>query len=224
LIYFVEDEANIRDLVIYTLKNTGFDAEGFSNGADFWKAARNALPDLVLLDIMLPGEDGVSILKRLRASASTENLPVMMLTAKGTEYDKVLGLDSGADDYLAKPFGMMELLARVKSLLRRAEKNKKTGEFRMGDLFLSIPSHKVAVNGEEVQLTLKEFDLLAYLLKNAGIVLTRDQILSAVWDYDFEGETRTVDTHILTLRGKLGVCGEKIQTVRGVGYKADNSK
>lgn len=224
MIYLVEDEANIRDLVIYTLRNTGFDAEGFSNGVDFWKAAQNMLPDLVLLDIMLPGEDGVSILKRLRASASTANLPVMMLTAKGTEYDKVFGLDSGADDYIAKPFGMMELLARVRSLLRRAEKNRKAGEYRMGGLFLSIPSHKVTVNGEDVQLTLKEFDLLAYLLKNAGIVLTRDQILSAVWDYDFDGETRTVDTHILTLRGKLGACGEKIQTVRGVGYKADDPK
>ena len=224
MIYLVEDEANIRDLVIYTLRNTGFEAEGFSNGVDFWMATQNMLPDLVLLDIMLPGEDGVSILKRLRASASTANLPVMMLTAKGTEYDKVFGLDSGADDYLAKPFGMMELLARVRSLLRRADKNRKTDEYRMGGLSLCIPSHKVTVNGEEVQLTLKEFDLLAYLLKNAGIVLTRDQILSAVWDYDFEGETRTVDTHILTLRGKLGACGEKIQTVRGVGYKADDPK
>jgi two-component system alkaline phosphatase synthesis response regulator PhoP len=224
LIYLVEDEANIRDLVIYTLRNTGFDAEGFANGADFWRKTQNALPDLVLLDIMLPGEDGISILKRLRASASTAGLPVMMLTAKGTEYDKVLGLDLGADDYLAKPFGMMELLARVKSLLRRAEKNRKADEYKMGGLSLSIPSHKVTVNGEEVQLTLKEFDLLAYLLKNAGIVLTRDQILSAVWDYDFEGETRTVDTHILTLRGKLGPCGEKIQTVRGVGYKADDPR
>ena len=224
MIYLVEDEANIRDLVIYTLRNTGFEAEGFSNGVYFWRATQNMLPDLVLLDIMLPGEDGVSILKRLRASASTANLPVMMLTAKGTEYDKVCGLDSGADDYLAKPFGMMELLARVRSLLRRAEKNRKTDEYRMGGLSLCIPSHKVTVNGEEVQLTLKEFDLLAYLLKNAGIVLTRDQILSAVWDYDFEGETRTVDTHILTLRGKLGACGEKIQTVRGVGYKADDPK
>jgi two-component system alkaline phosphatase synthesis response regulator PhoP len=222
LIYLVEDEASIRELVIYTLKNTGFEAEGFPDGPGFWNAMRNAKPDLVLLDIMLPGEDGLSILNRLRSSSQTMNLPVIMLTAKGTEYDKVLGLDSGADDYLAKPFGMMELLARVKSLLRRSEKKRDAGEYRIGKLFLSIPSHKVTVNGGEVQLTLKEFDLLAYLLRNAGIVMTRGQILSAVWGYDFEGESRTVDTHILTLRGKLGECGEKIQTVRGVGYKADD--
>jgi two-component system alkaline phosphatase synthesis response regulator PhoP len=224
LIYLVEDEASIRELVIYTLQNTGFDARGFAAAEDFWRALREKPPALVLLDIMLPGEDGLAILKRLRASAATAKLPVMLLTAKGTEYDKVLGLDSGADDYLPKPFGMMELVARVKSLLRRVEPEPGTEEYAADGLFVSVPRHVVTVNGADVPLTRKEFDLLAFLLKNAGIVLSRDRILSAVWDYNFEGETRTVDTHILTLRGKLGGCGALIQTVRGVGYKIGELK
>jgi two-component system alkaline phosphatase synthesis response regulator PhoP len=221
VIYLVEDEADIRELVIYTLQNTGFDARGFANGRDFWQAAEKTFPDLVLLDIMLPDEDGLAILKRLRATAP--ELPVMMLTAKGTEYDKVRGLDAGADDYLTKPFGMMELVARVKSLLRR-KPAAETNDYEIDGLSVSLPRRRVAVDGEEVSLTLKEFDLLAFLLKNAGIVLTRSQILSAVWDYDFEGETRTVDTHILTLRGKLGPCSGVIQTVRGVGYRIGRLK
>jgi two-component system alkaline phosphatase synthesis response regulator PhoP len=225
LIYLVEDEDNIRELVLYTLQNTGLDARGFADGDAFRKALSERLPDLVLLDIMLPGEDGLAILKQLRASASTARTPVMMLTAKGTEYDKVLGLDSGADDYLPKPFGMMELVARVKSLLRRAAPaGGPPEEYRADGLFVSVPRHIVAVNGEEISLTRKEFDLLAFLLKNAGLVLTRDRILSAVWEYDFEGETRTVDTHILTLRGKLGPCGGLIKTVRGLGYKMGELK
>jgi two-component system alkaline phosphatase synthesis response regulator PhoP len=220
----VEDEANIRELVVYTLQNTGLDARGFADGDSFRRAVRERTPDLVLLDIMLPGDDGLAILRQLRASASTAKLPVMMLTAKGTEYDKVLGLDSGADDYLPKPFGMMELVARVKSLLRRAGPAGGAEEYRTAGLFVSVPRHIVTVNGEGVALTRKEFDLLAFLLKNAGLVLTRDRILSAVWEYDFEGETRTVDTHILTLRGKLGPCGALIQTVRGFGYKIGELK
>jgi two-component system alkaline phosphatase synthesis response regulator PhoP len=220
----VEDEASIRELVIYTLQNTGFEARGFADGNEFRKAMRDLRPDLVLLDIMLPGEDGLAILKQLRSSAQTAKLPVMMLTAKGTEYDKVLGLDSGADDYLPKPFGMMELVARVKSLLRRVPSAVGTDEYKTDGLFVSVPRHTVTVDGAEVSLTRKEFDLLAFLLKNAGIVLTRDRILSAVWEYDFEGETRTVDTHILTLRGKLGPCGALIQTVRGFGYKIGEIK
>jgi two-component system alkaline phosphatase synthesis response regulator PhoP len=227
VICLVEDEADIRELVIYTLQNTGFEARGFANGRDFWQAVENGgkPPSLVLLDIMLPDEDGLAILKRLRAA--DPELPVMMLTAKGTEYDKVRGLDAGADDYLAKPFGMMELVARVKSLLRRrpsAETNEYEIDGLSASLSVSLPRRRVAVDGEEVSLTLKEFDLLAFLLKNAGIVLTRNQILSAVWDYDFEGETRTVDTHILTLRGKLGPCSGVIQTVRGVGYRVGGLK
>jgi two-component system alkaline phosphatase synthesis response regulator PhoP len=224
MIYMVEDDDNIRQLVIYTLQNTGFEAEGFSNGRDFWLAVAKAKPCLVLLDIMLPGEDGIAILKRLRASKSTAGLPVMMITAKGTEYDKVLGLETGADDYLAKPFGMMEMTARVKSLLRRTGQKTGADEYRADGLAVSIPRHSVTANGADVALTLKEFDLLAYLLKNSGVVLSRDRILQAVWNYDFEGETRTVDTHILTLRNKLGACGKLIQTVRGVGYKMKSSE
>jgi two-component system alkaline phosphatase synthesis response regulator PhoP len=219
MIYLVEDDDNIRQLVIYTLQNTGFEAKGFSNGRDFWQAAAEAMPSLVLLDIMLPGEDGITILRRLRASKTTADIPVMMITAKGTEYDKVLGLETGADDYLSKPFGMMEMTARVKSLLRRAKSTPGRDEYSAGGLSVSISRHSVTVNGSDVALTLKEFDLLTYLMKNSGVVLSRDRILQAVWNFDFGGETRTVDTHILTLRNKLGPCGKLIQTVRGVGYK-----
>jgi two-component system alkaline phosphatase synthesis response regulator PhoP len=224
LVYIVEDEDNIRELVAYTLQNTGFEAIGFSNGADFARAVRERAPDLALLDIMLPGDDGLAVLKRLRADAATRKLPVMMLTARGTEYDKVLGLDLGADDYLAKPFGMMELVARVKNLLKRSDDDGESGEYKLDGLAVSVPRHSVTVFGESVTLTLKEFDLLECLLKNAGNVMSRDMLLSAVWSYDFEGETRTVDTHILTLRGKLGRCGSLIQTVRGVGYKIGDGK
>ncbi|MDR0445688.1 MAG: response regulator transcription factor [Oscillospiraceae bacterium] len=220
MIYLVEDEEGIRELVVYTLCSTGLDARGFSNGAEFWSALREEMPSLVLLDIMLPGEDGLEILRRLRLAPETARLPVMMLTARGTEYDKVRGLELGADDYLAKPPGMMELVARVRRLLRRAETDAEPEEYSVGGLFVSVPRRLVTVDGTEVHLTLKEFDLLAYMLKNAGIVMTRDRLLSVVWGYNYEGETRTVDTHILTLRGKLGRHGAVIQTVRGVGYKA----
>jgi two-component system alkaline phosphatase synthesis response regulator PhoP len=219
MIYLVEDDDSIRDLVVYTLNNSGLEARGFSKGEDFWPAVKAAQPALVLLDIMLPGEDGLSILKRLRSSPATGALPVIMLTARGTEYDKVLGLDSGADDYLAKPFGMMEMVARVRSLLRRAAPPEK-GEYSLGGVIVSIKKHSVSVNGAKAALTPKEFDLLVFLLKNGDAVISREQLLQEVWGYDFVGETRTVDTHILTLRGKLGECGEIIQTVRGIGYKA----
>jgi two-component system alkaline phosphatase synthesis response regulator PhoP len=220
LIYLVEDEESIRELVVYTLKNTGLEARGFPSATEFWEALRAQTPSLVLLDIMLPGEDGLEILRRLREAPDTARLPVMMLTARGTEYDKVRGLELGADDYLAKPPGMMELVARVKRLLRRTDSDSEPEEYRSGGLFVSIPRRLVTVNGVEVSLTLKEFGLLAFLLKNAGIVMTRDRLLTAVWGYNYEGETRTIDTHILTLRGKLGPSGSVIQTVRGVGYKA----
>ncbi|MDR3120551.1 MAG: response regulator transcription factor [Clostridiales bacterium] len=219
MIYLVEDDLGICELVVYTLTNSGLDAKGFSCAKDFWQAVSERLPNLVLLDIMLPGEDGLSILRRLRASRTTAKLPVMMLTAKGTEYDRVVGLDLGADDYLPKPFGMMELVARVRSLLRRAQAEREKSSYQVGRLFVSVPRHLVTADGAEVTLTLKEFDLLLYLLKNTGIVLTREQLLSVVWNFDFDGETRTVDVHIRTLRGKLGLCGGLIQTVRGVGYK-----
>ncbi|MDR1298817.1 MAG: response regulator transcription factor [Oscillospiraceae bacterium] len=224
MIYIVEDEENIRELVAYTLQNTGFDARGFANGHDFLDAVRERAPDLALLDIMLPGDDGLAVLTQLRASPGAGKTPVMMLTARSSEYDKVLGFNTGADDYLTKPFGMMELVARVKNLLRRAGDTAGSGEYKMDGLSVSVPRHSVAVFGDAVALTLKEFNLLECLLKNAGKVMTRDVLLSDVWGYDFEGETRTVDTHILTLRSKLGRCGALIQTVRGVGYKIGDGK
>lgn len=221
MIYFVEDDSNIRDLVVYTLETTGYQAKGFESGKKFWEALATEVPELVLLDIMLPGEDGNSILKKLKASSKTEDIPVIMVTAKGSEYDKVMGLDSGADDYITKPFGMMELISRVKAVLRRSQKAsaKKKDVFVMDKLEVDVKKHEVRVNAEEVVLTLKEFELLRLLMKNAGIVLTRDQLLEDIWGYDFDGETRTVDVHVRTLRQKLGEAGEYIETVRGVGYK-----
>ena len=220
MIYLVEDDDSIRELVLYTLHTTGFEAEGFQNAAGFWQALEKELPQLVLLDIMLPDEDGLHILKRLRAGAETADLPVMMLTAKSSEYDRVVGLDSGADDYLPKPFGMMELVSRVRALLRRAAKPVAEDKlFTAGSLAVDVKRRAVTVDGEPVILTYKEFELLCYLLENRGVVLSRDQILTKIWDYNYSGETRTVDVHIRTLRQKLGDAGALIETVRGVGYR-----
>lgn len=220
MIYLVEDDDSIRELVLYTLHTTGFEAEGFRNAAGFWQALEKELPQLVLLDIMLPDEDGLHILKRLRAGAETADLPVMMLTAKSSEYDRVVGLDSGADDYLPKPFGMMELVSRVRALLRRAAKPAAEDKlFTAGSLAVNVKRRAVTVDGEPVILTYKEFELLCYLLENRGVVLSRDQILTKIWDYNYSGETRTVDVHIRTLRQKLGDAGALIETVRGVGYR-----
>lgn len=220
MIYLVEDDDSIRELVLYTLYTTGFEAEGFRNAADFWQALEKELPQLVLLDIMLPDEDGLHILKRLRAGAETADLPVMMLTAKSSEYDRVVGLDSGADDYMPKPFGMMELVSRVRALLRRAAKPAAEDKlFTAGPLAVDVKRRAVTVDGEPVILTYKEFELLCYLLENRGVVLSRDQILTKIWDYNYSGETRTVDVHIRTLRQKLGDAGALIETVRGVGYR-----
>lgn len=220
MIYLVEDDDSIRELVLYTLHTTGFEAEGFRNAADFWQALEKELPQLVLLDIMLPDEDGLHILKRLRAGAETADLPVMMLTAKSSEYDRVVGLDSGADDYMPKPFGMMELVSRVRALLRRAAKPAAEDKlFTAGSLAVDVKRRGVTVDGEPVILTYKEFELLCYLLENRGVVLSRDQILTKIWDYNYSGETRTVDVHIRTLRQKLGDAGALIETVRGVGYR-----
>lgn len=220
MIYLVEDDDSIRELVLYTLHTTGFEAEGFRNAADFWQALEKELPQLVLLDIMLPDEDGLHILKRLRAGAETADLPVMMLTAKSSEYDRVVGLDSGADDYMPKPFGMMELVSRVRALLRRAAKPAAEDKlFTAGSLAVDVKRRAVTVDGEPVILTYKEFELLCYLLENRGVVLSRDQILTKIWDYNYSGETRTVDVHIRTLRQKLGDAGVLIETVRGVGYR-----
>lgn len=220
MIYLVEDDDSIRELVLYTLHTTGFEAEGFRNAADFWQALEKEMPQLVLLDIMLPDEDGLHILKRLRAGAETADLPVMMLTAKSSEYDRVVGLDSGADDYMPKPFGMMELVSRVRALLRRAAKPAAEDKlFTAGSLAVDVKRRAVTVDGEPVILTYKEFELLCYLLENRGVVLSRDQILTKIWDYNYSGETRTIDVHIRTLRQKLGDAGALIETVRGVGYR-----
>lgn len=220
MIYLVEDDDSIRELVLYTLHTTGFEAEGFQNAAGFWQALEKEQPQLVLLDIMLPDEDGLHILKRLRAGAETADLPVMMLTAKSSEYDRVVGLDSGADDYMPKPFGMMELVSRVRALLRRAAKPAAEDKlFTAGPLAVDVKRRAVTVDGEPVILTYKEFELLCYLLENRGVVLSRDQILTKIWDYNYSGETRTVDVHIRTLRQKLGDAGALIETVRGVGYR-----
>lgn len=219
MIYFVEDDNSIRELVIYTLGSAGMEAEGFEKPSLFWEAMEKQTPDLILLDIMLPEEDGLSILRTLRKAGKTREIPVMMLTAKGSEFDKVIGLDSGADDYLPKPFGMMELLARVKALLRRTKHEGNSNEFRVGCLYVCPDKHIVKVNDAQVTLTRKEFEMLCYLLHNRDIVLTRDQFLNHVWGYHFDGENRTVDVHIRTLRQKLGDAGAYIKTVRGIGYK-----
>ena len=217
MIYLLEDDDSIRDLVIYTLQSQGMEAKGFPRPSAFWEAMAENIPSLVLLDIMLPEEDGISVLKQLRSSARTCRLPVIMLTAKGTEYDKVLGLDAGADDYLAKPFGMMELLSRIRALLRRTE--REVNIYRCGVLTVDQTRHTVTVNGREVVLTQKEFEVLCLLLKNRGQVLSRERLIEDVWGYAFTGESRTVDVHVRTLRQKLGEAGAYIETVRGYGYK-----
>lgn len=221
MIYCVEDDSNIRELVVYTLETTGFKACGFEDGRSFLEALALDTPELVLLDIMLPGEDGMELLRRLKTSVKTRDIPVIMVTAKGAEYDKVLGLDSGADDYVTKPFGMMELVSRVKAVLRRSEKKSIAAEDRieLKNLVIDIRKHEVTVDGNVVNLTLKEFELLKRMMRNPNIVLTRDRLLEDIWGYDFDGETRTVDVHVRTLRQKLGSAGEHIETVRGVGYR-----
>ena len=222
MIFCVEDDAGIRDLMIYTLNASGFRAVGFENAREFYAALADDTPELIMLDIMLPGEAGISILKRLKADARTADIPVIMATAKGNEYDKVIGLDLGADDYLAKPFGMMEMASRVRAVLRRsgraAEKQKL---IRVGGLEMNLGEHIVTADGIRIQLTLKEFELLRTFMTNPGRAFTRERLLSSVWCEDFLGETRTVDVHVGTLRQKLGSCGKYIRTVRGVGYRLE---
>ena len=221
MIFCVEDDSNIRELVVYTLETTGFKARGFEDGRSFLEALALETPELVLMDIMLPGEDGLSLLKKLKSSIKTREIPVIMVTAKGAEYDKVKGLDLGADDYVAKPFGMMELVSRIKAVLRRTLKSGQETQdiMKAGDLEIDTKKHEVTAAGEVVNLTLKEYELLKRLMKNPNIVMTRDCLLEDIWGYDFDGETRTVDVHVRTLRQKLGTCGEMIETVRGVGYR-----
>ena len=222
MIFCVEDDAGIRDLMIYTLNASGFRAVGFENAREFYAALADDTPELIMLDIMLPGEDGISILKRLKADARTADIPVIMATAKGNEYDKVIGLDLGADDYLAKPFGMMEMASRVRAVLRRSGRAaEKQQLIRVGGLEMNLGEHSVTADGIRIQLTLKEFELLRTFMTNPGRAFTREQLLSSVWSEDFLGETRTVDVHVGTLRQKLGACGKYIRTVRGVGYKLE---
>jgi two-component system alkaline phosphatase synthesis response regulator PhoP len=223
MIYCVEDESAIRDLMVYTLKVSGFEAQGFEDSVDFWLAMKAQKPELIILDVMLPGEDGLTILKRLRSSPVTADIPVIMATAKGSEYDKVIGLDGGADDYLAKPFGMMEMVSRIKAVLRRtAPKQAKVISY--GGITLDEGKHTVTVNKTPVSLTLKEYEILKLLIDNPGQVFTREILLSDIWGIDFTGETRTVDVHIGTLRTKLAEAGDLIETVRGVGYKMEEKK
>ena len=219
MIYCVEDDDNIRELVIYTLETTGLKARGFAAGSAFMEALAFDTPELILLDIMLPGDDGLELLKKLKSSSKTKGIPVIMVTAKGSEYDKVMGLDSGADDYVTKPFGMMELVSRIKAVLRRSGRVEDRMDMENSGVHIDVKKHEVTVDGKEISLTLKEFELLEKLMRNQGIVLTRDQLLTEIWGYDFDGETRTVDVHIRTLRQKLGEKGEIIQTVLGVGYR-----
>ena len=219
MIYLLEDDASIRDFVVYALSGQGMEARGFERPSEFWAAVAEQVPELVLLDIMLPEEDGVSVLKKLRSAPATADLPVIMLTAKSTEYDKVLGLDAGADDYVAKPFGMLELLSRIRALLRRTSRTSESAVYRCGELTVDLARHTVEAAGRSVALTQKEFEVLSLLLKNRGQVISRDRLLEEVWGYAFTGESRTVDVHIRTLRQKLGDSGSYIETVRGYGYK-----
>ena len=220
MIYCVEDEYNIRELEVYTLQSVGFEAIGCCSGGELFVELQKGLPQLILLDIMLPGEDGVSILQRLRADRRYANIPVILATAKGTEFDKVKGLDSGADDYIVKPFGMLEMVSRIKAVLRRCKGGGlHTSMLTVGDLCVDVAAHNVSVSGESVVLTLKEYEILKKLMINPGIVFTRDKLLNEIWGYEFCGETRTVDVHIRTLRQKLGSAGDLIETIRGVGYK-----
>lgn len=218
MIYCVEDERNIRELLVYTLHSTGFTAKGLENGEQLYEALEKEIPELILLDIMMPGEDGYTVLEKIKAMPEVKDVPVIMVTAKGAEFDKVKGLDMGADDYITKPFGMMEFISRVKAVLRRGGPRTEE-ELVHGSIQLKIKRHEVLEHGRKVELTLKEFELLRYLMENRGIVLNRDQLLTRIWGYDFDGETRTVDVHVRTLRQKLGESGSCIETVRGVGYR-----
>ena len=221
MIYVLEDDANIRKLVDYALTREGYSVEGFGTPAEFWAAVGRQIPQLVLLDIMLPQEDGLSVLQKLRSRSDTRRLPVIMLTARSSEFDKVTGLDSGADDYIAKPFGMMELISRIRAVLRRVGPETEEKSWRIGSLYVQPGRHIVQAGGVDVALTYKEYELLKYLTINQGIVLSRDNLMEKIWSSDYEGESRTLDVHIKTLRQKLGKAGSYIKTVRNVGYFLD---
>ena len=222
-IWCVEDDSSIRDIEVYTLRSTGFQAQGFADGGAFWSALESAreLPDLVVLDVMLPGESGVELLQFLRGNPATAEIPIIMATAKGMEYDKIQSLDLGADDYLVKPFGMMEMVSRIKAILRRCKPAQVQHLLKAGGLIINLDEYTVTADGERVTLTLKEFELLKLFLSHPGIAFTRDQLFNEIWGIDYMGETRTVDVHIRTLRQKLGAYGSLIETVRGVGYRLE---
>ncbi len=224
MIYCIEDDNGIRDLIVYTLTASGYEAKGFADSSEFWTAVKQEIPTLILLDVMLPNEDGISILKKIRSDKKTAEIPVIMETAKETEYDKVVALDLGADDYLTKPFGMMEMVSRVRAVLRRTSKEEIKQDLKLNELEINTSRHIVYVNKNEVYLTLKEYDLLKLFMENIGRAFTRDQLLSSVWGTEYVGETRTVDVHIGTLRTKLGSAGDYIKTIRGVGYRMEEEK
>jgi two-component system alkaline phosphatase synthesis response regulator PhoP len=224
MIWCVDDDNTIRDIEVYTLTQTGFEAKGFADGISMLEALKTEKPELIVLDIMLPGKDGVEILKEIRSNPETRKIPVIMATAKGTEMDKIQGLDTGADDYLVKPFGVMEMVSRIKAVLRRCEPDEKEEVLSIGEITLSDKEHLVTVNGEKVVLTFKEFEILKLFMSNPGIVFSRDKLLSEVWGIDYLGESRTVDMHIKTLRQKLGDAGALIETVIGVGYKMEGKR
>lgn len=222
MIWCVDDDDTIREIEVYTLEKTGFSARGFADGASMLAALEKDMPELIVLDIMLPGEDGIAILKKLRAAPEHRDIPVIMATAKGTEMDKISGLDLGADDYLCKPFGVMEMVARVKAVLRRARKDAPAGELNVGGIILRENEHTVLAGGKRVELTHKEFRMLSVMMKNPNIVFSRDRLMSEVWGLDYVGESRTVDVHVKTLRQKLGPAGKQIKTVIGAGYRLED--
>ena len=224
MIWCVEDDASIRDIEVYALQSTGFEAKGFEDGQVFWDALQKESPELVILDVMLPGLDGIELLRRMKSSSAFSAIPVVMATAKGAEYDKIQGLDLGADYYLVKPFGVMELVSCVKAVLRRGQPQKAASLLQSGGISLNPDEHIVTANGARVELTYKEYELLRLFLQHPGMAFTRDQLMEKVWGTDYYGETRTIDMHIRTLRQKLGACGEQIRTVRGVGYRLEASK
>ena len=224
MIWCVDDDSTIRDIEVYTLTQTGFEAKGFADGISMLEALKTEKPELIVLDIMLPGKDGVEVLKKIRSNPETRKIPVIMATAKGTEMDKIQGLDTGADDYLVKPFGVMEMVSRIKAVLRRCEPDEKEEVLSIGEITLSDKEHLVTVNGEKVVLTFKEFEILKLFMSNPGIVFSRNKLLSEVWGIDYLGESRTVDMHIKTLRQKLGDAGTIIETVIGVGYKMEGKR
>ena len=221
MIWCVEDDPSIRDIEVYALSSTGFEARGFEDGDSFWNALQSETPELVVLDVMLPGKDGVTLLKQMKSNEAFADIPVIMATAKGTEYDKIQSLDLGADDYLVKPFGIMEMVSRVKAVLRRCKRSAPSSLLRLDGLVLNPGEHTVSVDGERIALTYKEYELLHLFLSQPGIAFTREQLLSNVWNTDYFGETRTVDMHIRTLRQKLGAYGHIIETVRNVGYRLE---